>query len=62
MKVRATERGYFDQIREPGDEFEVPDDTKAATWFEPVDKPVEKSTDKTKGKPAAGKPGNDDLA
>lgn len=39
MRVRVKERGYWDQIREPGEEFEVPDDTKPATWFEPIDKP-----------------------
>jgi hypothetical protein len=44
MKVIATDRGYWDQIREPGDEFEVPDDTKPAKWFETVDKPAKKPT------------------
>lgn len=33
MKVIATAKGYFGQMREPGDEFEVPDDTKKASWF-----------------------------
>ncbi|OZI23748.1 hypothetical protein CAL26_09975 [Bordetella genomosp. 9] len=51
MKVRATARGYLDQIREPGDEFEVPDDTGPATWFERVDgKPI-KEPKQAKPKP-----------
>lgn len=63
MKVRATARGYWDQIREPGDEFEVPDDSKAATWFEPVDKkPAKKGAKPTSdkaGEDGDGKPGDD---
>lgn len=35
MKVIATKLGYFGKIREPGDEFDVPDKAKAS-WFEPV--------------------------
>lgn len=38
MRVVATEVGYFGQYREIGDQFEVPDDTKKASWFEPVSK------------------------
>lgn len=38
MKVIATEKGYFDQIREPGDEFEVPEGTGKSSWFKPVKK------------------------
>ena len=35
MKVIATKLGYFGKLREPGDEFEVPDGTKGS-WFQPV--------------------------
>lgn len=35
MKVIATKRGYFGKLREPGDEFDVPDKS-TASWFEPV--------------------------
>lgn len=37
MKAIATDKGYFGQVREAGDEFEVPDDTKPSTWFKLVD-------------------------
>ncbi len=62
MKVIATARGYFDQIREPGDEFEVPDDTKEATWFEPVDKPATKKSTKKVDEKKADETKTDDLA
>lgn len=32
MKVIAKQRGFFGKLREPGDEFEVPDGTKCE-WF-----------------------------
>jgi hypothetical protein len=36
MKVIASQRGYYgDQLREVGDVFTVPDDTKPASWFAP---------------------------
>lgn len=35
MKVIATKQGYLGKLRQPGDEFEVPDGTKGS-WFEPV--------------------------
>lgn len=38
MKVIATKKGYFGKLREPGDELDVPEKSKA-TWFEPVEKP-----------------------
>jgi hypothetical protein len=38
MKVIATAKGYFGQVREPGDEFEVPDNTGKSSWFERVKK------------------------
>ena len=37
MKVIATAKGYFGQVRDVGAEFEVPDDAKPASWFAPVD-------------------------
>lgn len=48
MLVKAIALGFFGCLRQPGDEFEVPDkDGKGkpakATWFKPVD---------PKGKPA----------
>lgn len=37
MKMIATARGFDGKrIREAGDEFEMPEGTKASTWFEPV--------------------------
>ena len=35
MLVKSTERGYFGQLREIGDEFEVPEGA-SASWFTPV--------------------------
>lgn len=38
MKVKATAKGYFGGvIRNEGDEFEMPDDTKVGSWFYPVE-------------------------
>jgi hypothetical protein len=37
MKVIATKPGYFGKLRQPEDEFDVPEGTKAS-WFRPVDK------------------------
>lgn len=37
MRVIATAAGFYpDTLRQPGDEFEVPDDM-TATWFKPLD-------------------------
>lgn len=36
MKVVAIKRGFYEQIREEGDVFEV-EDGLTASWFEPVD-------------------------
>jgi len=33
MQVIANERGFFGAVREPGEEFEVPDDTVIPAWF-----------------------------
>lgn len=35
MKVIATAKGYSGQVREVGDEFEVPDNARGS-WFKPV--------------------------
>jgi hypothetical protein len=40
MKVIATKPGYFGKLRAAGDVFEVPDGTKPASWFEPVEPPA----------------------
>jgi hypothetical protein len=51
MKVTAIKPGFFGKLRAPGEEFEVPDDTKKSTWFAPVDAKGSK-------KPTAEKPGD----
>lgn len=59
MKVIATKQGYFGKLREAGDVFEVPDDTKAS-WFEPAEKTAtKKSKGAATGEQAAS--GSDDL-
>lgn len=58
MRVIASQRGYFNGIREPGDEFEVPEGT-TGKWFDPVE------SEKPKGKSKPAKPADveaDDLA
>ena len=50
MKVIALKQGYFGKLRQPDDQFEVPDGTKGS-WFQPV-KPV---------KPEAAEPPSADL-
>lgn len=52
MKATATAVGYFGVLRQPGDEFEVPDDTKPASWFELEGKKSGKRTGKNQ--PAEG--------
>lgn len=42
MKVIAIKQGYFGKLRNPGDEFEVPEGAKAS-WFEPVKQKVAES-------------------
>lgn len=55
MKVKATKVGYFGKLRDVGDVFDVPENTKAASWFEPVEaeKPTkaEKAEKPTKAGP-----------
>lgn len=48
MKVIATKHGFFGKLRQPGEEFDVPDGAKGS-WFEPVAK-------KASRKPAAETP------
>lgn len=36
MKVRATRRGYFGRLYEPGAEFDI-DERQLSSWMEPVD-------------------------
>lgn len=52
MKVIATKAGYFGKLRQPGDEFEVPDDTKAASWFAPLEKAEKPAKAEKAEKPA----------
>lgn len=40
MRVRATQIGFYGQLRFPDSdsaEFDVPDDDPASSWFSPVD-------------------------
>lgn len=48
MRVIATAVGFFDNLRQPGEEFDVPEGSKA-TWFKPV------KADEPEGKPARGR-------
>lgn len=36
MEVIATKPGFFGKLRAIDDKFEVPDDTKKASWFHPT--------------------------
>lgn len=49
MKVRATEKGFYQCLREVGDEFDVPNGAKAP-WWEAVDS---RDSDKQSRRPAA---------
>ena len=49
MRVIATKPGFFDYLRQEGDEFEVPEGTKGS-WFKPV-----KVADEPEAKPARGR-------
>jgi hypothetical protein len=46
----AHERGFFGQVREPGDRFEVPDGIKEGSWFT-IEEP-EKPAPRKKGEKA----------
>ncbi len=63
MKATATAVGYFGVLRQPGDVFEVPDDTKPASWFELEEKVEDKKPGKRTGKnqPAEGNGDADDA-
>ena len=58
MKVIATKLGYFEKLREPGDEFEVPDGTKGS-WFQPVEQKASGKGGKKPEAPATEKPADD---
>ena len=58
MKVIATKLGYFGKLREPGDEFEVPDDTKGS-WFQPVEQKANGKGGKKPEAQANEKPADD---
>nr|DAW52689.1 MAG TPA: Origin of replication binding protein [Caudoviricetes sp.] len=51
MKVVAIKRGFYGQIREEGDTFEV-EDSLTASWFSPLDQ--EDQQEQTQG-PTGGK-------
>ncbi|HHV49080.1 MAG: hypothetical protein ACK4UX_02630 [Thiobacillus sp.] len=58
MKVIATKLGYFGKLREPGDEFEVPDGTKGS-WFQPVEQKANGKGGKKPEAQANEKPADD---
>jgi hypothetical protein len=36
MQVKATRRGFYGSLREPGDEFELADEKHMGSWMVPV--------------------------
>ena len=58
MKVIAIKLGYFGKLREPGDEFEVPDGTKGS-WFQPVEQKANGKGGKKPEAQANEKPADD---
>ena len=58
MKVIATKLGYFGKLRQPGDEFDVPDGTKGS-WFQPVEQKANGKGGKKPEAPASEKPADD---
>ena len=58
MKVITTKLGYFGKLRQPGDEFEVPDGTKGS-WFQPVEQKANGKGGKKPEAPASEKPADD---
>ena len=58
MKVIATKFGYFGKLRQPGDEFEVPEGSKAS-WFQPVEQKANGKCGKKPEAPASEKPADD---
>lgn len=57
MKVIALKQGYFGKLRQPDDQFEVPDGTKGS-WFQPV---KQEAAAKGSKKPEATEPPAADL-
>jgi len=57
MKVRAKERGFCNsRLYEPGEEFEIPDNSKPGKWMDVLEKPAEEKAVKPKAeKPAEEK-------
>jgi hypothetical protein len=55
MRVIATKVGFFDYLRQVGEEFEVPDGTKGS-WFKPV------PADEPEAKPARGRKASSEPA
>ena len=58
MKVIATKQGYFGKLRDVGDEFEVPEGSKAS-WFQPVAQKASGKGGKKPEAPATEKPADD---
>lgn len=58
MKVIATKQGYFGKLRAVGDEFEVPEGSKAS-WFQPVEQKASGKGSKKPEAPATEKPADD---
>ena len=58
MKVVATAMGFDGQLRQIGDEFEVPDGTKGS-WFQPVEQKANGKGGKKPEAPASEKPADD---
>jgi len=45
-KAIAKEVGYFGSVRQPGEEFEVPEGTESNVWFDVVDEEPKKKKSK----------------
>lgn len=58
MRVTATAPGFYGQLRQIGDEFDVPEDAKA-TWFKPAKGEEPESKPARGRKPAGGEPADD---
>jgi hypothetical protein len=58
MRVIATKLGFSEYLRQPGDEFEVPDGVKGS-WFKPLKDDAEKAP---KGRKAADANPSDSAA
>jgi len=55
MRVVAKAPGFFQYFREEGEEFEVPEGSKA-TWFKPV---IEDEPERRRGRPPKRQDGDD---